>query len=64
MTAPPDFNWRPDLKRRLLVAASVLALWVVGIEVRLIVLQVVQHEDLVARSERQHLQTQKAPAKR
>lgn len=52
------------LRRRLLVAASVLALWVVGIEARLIVLQVVQHQDLVARAERQHMQTQKAPAKR
>lgn len=52
------------LQRRLLVAASVLALWAVGIEARLIVLQVVQYPDLVARAERQHMQTQKAPAKR
>ncbi len=52
------------LKRRLLVAAGVLVLWVVGIEARLIVLQVVQHDELVARAERQQMSTVPAPAKR
>ena len=52
------------LKDRLMVAAAVLVLWVVGIEARLIVLQVVQHDDLVARAERQQMSTVPAPAKR
>ena len=52
------------LKDRLMVAAAALVLWVVGIEARLIVLQVVQYDDLVARAERQQLSTVPAPAKR
>jgi cell division protein FtsI (penicillin-binding protein 3) len=59
-----DPNWRVVLKRRLVVAAGVLVLWVVGIEARLIVLQVVQHDELVARAERQQMSTVPAPAKR
>ena len=52
------------LQRRLMVAAAVLVLWVVGIEARLLVLQIVQHDDLVARAERQQMSTVPAPAKR
>lgn len=47
-----------------MVAAGMLAFWVVAIEVRLIVLQVVQYEDLSARAERQQSETQKTPGKR
>ena len=47
-----------------MVAAGVLACWVVAIEVRLIVLQVVQYEELSARAERQQSETQKTPGKR
>lgn len=47
-----------------MVAAVVLACWVVAIEVRLIVLQVVQFEELSARAERQQSETQKTPGKR
>ena len=64
MAAPPDLDWRPTLKRRLLVAAGVLAFWVAGIETRLVVLQVWQHEELVARADRQYNETHPAPAKR
>ena len=64
MAVQPDPNWRPVMKSRLLVAAAVLVLWVVGIEARLIVLQVVQHDELVARAERQQMSTVPAPAKR
>ncbi len=64
MAAQPDLNWRPTLKRRLLVATAVLAFWAAGIEARLIVLQVVQHNDLVARAERQQNHTVPSPAKR
>jgi cell division protein FtsI (penicillin-binding protein 3) len=60
----PDPNWRPVMKSRLLVAAAVLVLWVAGIEARLIVLQVVQHDELAARAEKQQMSTVPAPAKR
>jgi cell division protein FtsI (penicillin-binding protein 3) len=60
----PDLNWRPVLRRRLTVAAGVLAFWVLGIEARLVVLQVVQHDELSARAERQQSETQKTPGKR
>ena len=64
VAVPPDPHWRPMLKSRLMVAAGVLVLWVVGIEARLVVLQVVQHDELVARAERQQMSTVPAPAKR
>ncbi len=47
-----------------MVAAGVLVLWVLAIEVRLLMLQVVQHTELVARAERQQMSTLPAPAKR
>ena len=52
------------LKSRLMVAAGALVLWALAIEVRLVVLQVMQHEQLVARAERQQMSTVLAPAKR
>lgn len=64
MAVQPDLDWRPVLRRRLLVAAGVLACWVLAIEVRLVVLQVWQHEELSARAERQQSETQKTPGKR
>ena len=60
----PDPHWRPILTSRLLVAAGALVLWVAGIEARLFVLQVVQHDELVARADRQQMSTVPAPAKR
>src|SRR6186997_2953681 len=47
-----------------MVAAGALALWALAIEGRLIVLQVLQHDQLVARAERQQMSTVVAPAKR
>ena len=47
-----------------MVAAGVLVLWALAIEVRLIVLQVLQHDQMVARAERQQMSTVDAPAKR
>src|SRR5262245_36638947 len=61
MTAPA---WRLTMKRRIATVAGLLGLWVVGIEARLVYLQVVEHNDLVARAERQQKRTQDAPAKR
>ena len=62
--AEPAFNWRPTIRRRILVAASVFALWTIGIEARLVFLQVVSHADLSSRAEKQQLRTQTLPAKR
>jgi len=61
MTAPA---WRATLKRRIAAVAGALALWVTGIEARLVYLQVVSHADLVARAERQQKRTQEMPAMR
>ena len=47
-----------------MVAAVVLVCWVVAIEVRLVVLQVWQHDELSLRAERQQSETQKTPGKR
>src|SRR5690349_19963826 len=47
-----------------MVAAGVLVLWALAIGVRIVVLQVMQHTDLVARAERQQMSTVPAPAKR
>src|SRR5687768_17462027 len=52
------------LNSRLMVVAAALVLWVAGIEARLLVLQVVQHDELVARAEKQQMSTVPAPAKR
>jgi cell division protein FtsI (penicillin-binding protein 3) len=62
--AEQSFNWRPTLRRRLIVGASIFALWTIGIEARLIYLQIVTHGELVARAERQQLRTLAVPAKR
>ena len=56
--------WRATLKGRIAAAAACLALWVTGIEARLVYLQVVRHADLAARAEKQHMRTIDAPAMR
>ena len=55
---------RPQLRRRLVVVAVALGLWTTGIQARLVVLQILQHDELIARAERQQLRTITAPAKR
>src|SRR6185295_10287028 len=60
----PGMQWRATLKRRILVAASLLGLWVGGIEGRLVYLQVFHHADLMARAARQQSRTLPTPAKR
>ena len=57
-------DWRVTVKRRTIVAAVALGLWAIGIELRLVDLQVVARADLMARAERQQLRTIAAPAKR
>src|SRR4051794_40732220 len=60
----PGLDWRKTLQRRVLVAGVLLGVWAVGIEARLIDLQIFRHADLVQRAERQQMQTMKAPAMR
>ena len=62
--APAPFEWRLRLRSRLYVCAVALGLWTVGIEARLLYLQVITHDELVARADRQQTRTVKTPAKR
>ena len=64
MAPLPDPAWRLVLKRRLMATAGLLGLWALGIETRLLVLQVFQYDELVNRAERQQMSTVPAPAKR
>ena len=64
MADPPANDWRLTLKRRMVVALGLLFVWAVGIEARLVYLQVFRYADLTARAEQQQLQEQNVPAKR
>jgi len=67
MTSPPtaaSHDWRPIMKRRIAIVAALFALWVAGIEAKLVYLQVFDRADLAARAERQQERTQPSPAKR
>ena len=67
MTTPATaatHDWRPILTRRVVIVAVFLALWVVGIEAKLVYLQIFQRADLAARAERQQERTLPSPAKR
>jgi cell division protein FtsI (penicillin-binding protein 3) len=44
--------WRQRLKGRVLVIVAFVGLWVIGIEARLVQLQVVQHDELTAKAKR------------
>jgi cell division protein FtsI (penicillin-binding protein 3) len=57
-------NWRKTVRARLLVCAALLGVWTVGIEARLVYLQVVDHADLLSRADRQQNRTVSPPAKR
>ena len=61
---PSPADWRRVIHRRVLVGAAAVAVWAVAIEGRLIYLQVIQHDVLLARAENQQLRTVKVPAKR
>lgn len=64
MSEQPAPSWRPTIKRRLAVLAGIFVCWNLAIGARLVFLQVVSHDDLVARAERQLQRTVEAPAKR
>jgi cell division protein FtsI (penicillin-binding protein 3) len=57
-------DWRVTVRSRVIVVAALLAVWVVGIEAKLVYLQVFRRADLLARAERQQERTQASPAKR
>ncbi|MGE0704517.1 MAG: penicillin-binding protein [Vicinamibacterales bacterium] len=57
-------DWRATLNRRIVVTVAVLGVWALGIEARLVYLQVHSHADLLARAERQQMRTRAIPAKR
>ena len=60
----PSPDWRRVLKGRIVFAAAILGCWAAAIEARLVVLQVVQHDELVERAARQQMQTRVLAAKR
>ncbi len=62
--AAPTTDWRQTLRKRTTIAAILVGAWIVGIEARLIVLQVVERADLVARATRQQMSRSNAAAKR
>ena len=67
MTTPATaatHDWRPSMTRRVAFVSVLLALWVAGIEAKLVYLQVFDRADLAARAERQQERTQPSPAKR
>jgi len=64
MAPPAPIDWRVTLRKRVGIVAILTAVWVAGIEVRLIYLQIFRRADLVARAERQQLRTQAVPPKR
>ena len=64
MSEPTSDNWRATLRSRLLVGAAIVVLWAVGIQARLLYLQVHRHQDLQQRAENQSARTMDISAKR
>ena len=61
---PISSTWKRTVRRRVVVAALGLILWTIGIQARLVYLQVSQHEVMLSRATRQQMRTVNAPAKR
>ena len=55
MKETPAADWRETLRKRIVITAIFLGVWIVGIEARLVMLQIVEHADLVARATRQQM---------
>ncbi len=49
-----ESSWRSHMKARLIVALGLMLLWAAALEARLVYLQVVAHEEFVARAREQH----------
>jgi cell division protein FtsI (penicillin-binding protein 3) len=62
--APAAADWRAIVRRRVAIATGLLALWAVGIEARLVYLQIINRAFLVERAERQQQSTQPLASKR
>jgi cell division protein FtsI (penicillin-binding protein 3) len=63
-TAPPALDWSAAFGRRLVVLGVLFALWVTGIEARLLYLQVLDHEDMMDRASRQQEDREIVPGTR
>lgn len=64
MSEPTSNHWRATIRSRLLVGAAIFVLWAVGIQARLLYLQVHRHADLQSRAENQSARTMDISAKR
>jgi len=70
MTDERPNAWRHTIRGRTLIAAGLLALWATAIEARLVYLQVLRHDDILAMADRQQKRATRqaksgaAPAKR
>jgi cell division protein FtsI (penicillin-binding protein 3) len=60
----PVLDWRKTVKRRVVVAAALFALWAAGIEARLVYLQIFRRANLASLASRQQMQTRTVPGKR
>jgi cell division protein FtsI (penicillin-binding protein 3) len=61
---PAPLEWRHTLQTRVAVCAVVFAAWTVGIEARLMYLQVIRHAEMTTRANRQQVRTVTPAAKR
>ena len=64
MGQPASDNWRTTIRARLFVGAGIFLLWAVGIQARLLYLQVHKHKELEARAANQSARTMDISAKR
>ena len=60
----PTIDWRLTIRRRVVVAMGALLVWAIGIEARLVYLQVFQRADLETRARDQQESVSDAPATR
>jgi cell division protein FtsI (penicillin-binding protein 3) len=59
-----SINWRPTVRRRILIMASLFVIWATAIEARLVYLQVFQRDEMQKRADHQRDSRVKLPAKR
>ncbi len=64
MSEPGSEKWRATVSARLMVGAAIFVLWAVGIQARLLYLQVYRHDALQSRAENQSARTMDISAKR
>jgi cell division protein FtsI (penicillin-binding protein 3) len=64
MTDDRPNAWRRTIRQRALLAGVLLAAWSAAIEARLVYLQVIRHDDILAMADKQQRRTIEAPAKR